>query len=165
MAMRPWRCQCCCAVDSSRLVNFGNGSQALIAWNASTHALILAFSASQQDNTSLTQATNDLESLQYTSTVFGRSTPRVTTAAYGPFRSLLDNITASTGAINAVTNGEMLWLCSMDLDPLNKPKAFPRNMSLRISMLIDILDHAQIPIQLTTGTPYISDKAFQDLID
>ena len=97
-----------CAVDSSQIVTFGDDSKALIAWDSGNLSLILAFSASQADNSSLTAATSSLAPVEFLRDAFNGNPPSANPAALTPFMALLEIITADGGAINAVTSGETL---------------------------------------------------------
>lgn len=89
--------------NSSRFVEFGNGSTALVAWAGNT--LVLAFAASQADNDSLSQSVTTLSPVEFLSEVFNGNPPSANPAALDPFNSLISNITASGGAISTVTDG------------------------------------------------------------
>lgn len=92
-------------VNSSQIVTFGNESKALLAWDAGNRSLILAFSASQTDNSSLTASVTSLAPVEFLRDAFNGNPPSANPAALTPFASLLGNITAENGAINNVTNG------------------------------------------------------------
>ena len=96
------------AVNSSQIVAIGNDSKALLAWDAGDRSLILAFSASQIDNTSLTASVNSLAPVEFLREAFNGNPPSANPAALTPFTSLLSNIIANDGAINNVTSGESI---------------------------------------------------------
>ena len=96
------------AVDASQIVTFGNDSRALVGWQSGNRSLVLAFSASQADNATLTASTSDLAPVEFLRDAFNGNPPTANPAALQPFTSLLNNITAAGGAINTVTNSEPL---------------------------------------------------------
>ena len=96
------------AVNSSQIVSFGNDSKALLAWDSGNRSLVLAFSASPTDNSSLTASVNSLVPVGFLREAFNGNPPSVNPAALTPFTSLLSNITADGGAINNVTSGEFI---------------------------------------------------------
>jgi hypothetical protein len=48
------------AANAGQFVEFGNDSRALVAWAGGNSTLILAFSASQKDNSSMTESISNL---------------------------------------------------------------------------------------------------------